>query len=102
MKKRLGSKLLRINLTTGKILIEQIPIEDRKLYLGGRVLGVKYLYEELGALTDPLSADNKIFISAGPLTGTTAPSTGRYIIQTKSPQTGLYLCSLSGGHFALN
>jgi aldehyde:ferredoxin oxidoreductase len=99
MEKRLGSRLLRINLTTGKIFIEQIPIEDRKLYLGGRVLGAKYLYEELDALTDPLSADNKIFISVGPLTATTAPSTGRYIIQTKSPQTGLYLCSVSGGHF---
>jgi len=99
MQERLGSKLLRIDLTTGKISTEEIPIEDRKLYLGGRVLGAKYLYQELDALTDPLSADNKIFISAGPLTGTMAPSTGRYILQTKSPQTGLYLCSLSGGHF---
>lgn len=93
------SKLLRVNLTTGKIDRDIIPEEDLQLYIGGRALGAKYIYKELESGIDPLSADNKLYFSAGPLTGTGTPSTGRYIIHTKSPQTGLYLCTLSGGHF---
>lgn len=93
------SKLLRVNLTTGDINREVISQEDLRMYIGGRALGAKYLYREVQRGIDPLSADNKLYFSAGPLTGTGTPSTGRYIIHTKSPQTGLYLCTLSGGHF---
>ena len=91
--------LFRVNLSNKEVLKESILGEDVEMYLGGRVLGAKMLYKELPAAIDPLSPENKLFISAGPLTGTTTPSTGRYVIQTKSPQTGLYLSTLSGGHF---
>ncbi|MBW1803991.1 MAG: aldehyde ferredoxin oxidoreductase, partial [Deltaproteobacteria bacterium] len=99
MSEKRESVLFRVDLGTRKVSRESIPGDDIDMYLGGRVLGAKILYEELPAGIDPLSPENKLLISAGPLTGTTTPSTGRYVIQTKSPQTGLYLSTLSGGHF---
>jgi len=89
----------RVNLSSREVKKESIPADDIEMYLGGRVLGARVLYKELAAGIDPLSRENKLLISAGPLTGTKTPSTSRYVIQTKSPQTGLYLCSLSGGLF---
>ena len=67
--------LFRVNLSNKEVLKESIPGEDVEMYLGGRVLGAKMLYKELPAAIDPLSPENKLFISAGPLTGTTTPST---------------------------
>ena len=91
--------LVRVNLTERQWEKEPIGGEIVRQYLGGRLLGNKYLYEEVAPRIDPLSPENKLFFSAGLLTGTTAPSAGRYALHCKSPQTGLYLCTLSGGYF---
>ena len=91
--------LLRVNLTSRKIVQEIVPENDLQMFLGGRVLGDHYLYREVHPGIDPLSPDNKLFFSTGPLTGTKAPGSSRYIVHTKSPLTGLYLNSLAGGYF---
>jgi aldehyde:ferredoxin oxidoreductase len=69
------------------------------MFLGGRVLGDIYMYNELSPGIDPLSPANKLFFGTGPLTGTNVPGSSRYIIHTKSPLTGLYLNGLAGGYF---
>jgi len=76
-----------------------IPDEDVQMFLGGRVLGDMLLYNEVAAGIDPLSPQNKLLFCTGPLTGTNAPGSPRYIVHTKSPLTGLYLSSLAGGYF---
>lgn len=58
-----------------------------------------YYYREIAADTEPLSPENKLFFFTGPLTGVRLPSTTKFNMATKSPQTGLYLCSNSGGDF---
>ncbi|MFC2020154.1 aldehyde ferredoxin oxidoreductase family protein, partial [Chloroflexota bacterium] len=62
-------------------------------------LAVRILYDEVAPGTDPLGPDNILLISQGPLSGTTAPSSGRYEIVTLSPQTGIYLRTNGGGFF---
>ncbi len=69
------------------------------MFLGGKGLGTAYLLKELSPGIDPLGPDNKLIITAGPLTGTIAPSSSRFEIITKSPLTGIYLSCNSGGHF---
>ena len=91
--------LLRVDLTTRKIDREMIPEEDVQMFLGGRVLGDMLLYNELAAGIDPLSPQNKLIFGTGPLAGTSAPGSPRYIVHSKSPLTGLYLSSLAGGYF---
>lgn len=90
---------LRVNLTTGTITTEDFPRDLAKKYLGGRGLATKMLYDEVDPKVDPLSPENKLFFAAGPLTNTTAPTGGRYMVVTKSPLTGLVASSNSGGFF---
>lgn len=92
--------LLRVNLSTGKISEEEIPEEILRKFVGGRGLGVKILTDEVDPKIDPFSEKNKMIFAVGPLTRTTAPTSGRYEVIFKSPLTGTICNSNSGGHFA--
>ena len=91
--------ILRVNLTTGAIAKERTNLQDAKLFLGARGLGVKILTDEVDPKVDPLSPANKIIFAPGPFSGTSAPSGGRYHVVTKSPLTGAIAGSNSGGSF---
>jgi len=92
-------KLLRVNLSEGLVKEELIPPRLMHKYVGGKGLGAYYLYKELRAKTNPLGPDNKLIFMAGPLTGI-MPSCTRYAVVTKSPLTGVYADSFSGGNFS--
>ncbi|MFX0100999.1 MAG: aldehyde ferredoxin oxidoreductase family protein [Candidatus Hodarchaeota archaeon] len=93
-------RLLRVNLTTRKFQVEEIPEDILKSTIGGKGLGSKILLEEVKAKIDPLGPDNKIIFVGGPLTGTNFPTGNRYGILYKSPLTGTYAESYSGGGVA--
>jgi aldehyde:ferredoxin oxidoreductase len=67
--------------------------------MGGKGVGAKILFDRLPVRCDPLAADNILVFATGPLTGTLAPSSGRFEVCTKSPATGLWLDSNCGGYF---
>lgn len=90
-------KIARINLNTGEIKIEKLDTELARKFIGGRGLGTKMLYDEGVATVDPLSPENKLIYITGPMTGSGSPSSGRYMVVTKSPLTGMIACSNSGG-----
>ena len=90
-------KVLRVNLTTGNISTEELSTELSKAFIGGRGLGGKMLADEIPAGIDALSEENKLFFITGPLTGTAAPTGGRYMVVTKSPLNNVIASSNSGG-----
>jgi len=92
-------KLLRINLTTRQHVIEDIVAKDFQYFLGGRGLGALWYWREIGANVEPLTAENKIGLFTGPLTGAPLVSTTKFQVATKGPETGHYLCSNSSGYF---
>ncbi len=92
-------KLLRVNLTAGTCTSEPLNMQWADEYLGSRGLASKYLVSEIDPKVDPLSPDNKMIMSTGPLTGTLASTGGRYTVVTKGPLTGAIACSNSGGFF---
>jgi aldehyde:ferredoxin oxidoreductase len=92
-------KVLRVNLTTGECTPEPLNMEWADQYLGSRGLGTKYYVEEVDPKVDPLSPENKMIMTTGPLTGTMASTGGRYSVVTKGPLTGAIACSNSGGFF---
>ncbi|WP_456434396.1 aldehyde ferredoxin oxidoreductase family protein [Thermosulfuriphilus sp.] len=94
-----AGRLLKVNLSTGEIKTEEIPEDLFRKYLGGRGLGTKLLFDLMDPGVDPLGAENLLIFATGPLTGTPAPTGGRYMVLCKSPLTGLIACSNSGGHF---
>ncbi|MHA1580628.1 MAG: aldehyde ferredoxin oxidoreductase family protein [Candidatus Freyarchaeota archaeon] len=96
---RYKGTILRVNLSAGAIKTEPIPDELVRKYVGGRGLSAKILYDELDPKVDPLSPDNKLIFAVGPLTGTNAPSGGRYEVSCKSPLTGTITGANSGGQW---
>jgi len=92
-------RILRVDLTNETISVEEIDPEVAKDFLGGRGWAIKYLYDEVDPTVDPLSPENKLFFTTGPLTGTPAPTGNRYMITTKAPLTGAISCSNSGGMY---
>jgi len=90
--------VLRVNLTSGRIAPEPLNMAWAQDYLGQRGLATKYFYEEIDPRVDPLSPDNKLIMTTGPLTGTMASTGGRYSVVTKGPLTGAIACSNSGGY----
>ncbi len=91
--------ILRINLTERIITKERFPEESANLYIGGRGLATKMLVDEVDPNVDALSPENRLYFATGPLTNTTAPTGGRYMVITKSPLTNLVASSNSGGFF---
>jgi len=92
-------RLLRVNLTNGKIETERLSEETIRDFLGGKCLGAKILYEELEPGIDPLGPDNKLVFAAGPLTGALFPGNSRYVVMAKSPITGGWGESHAAGFF---
>jgi len=92
-------KFLRVDLTKSKITVEDIDPKIAKDFIGGRGMGVKYLYDEIDPMVDALSPDNKLLMVTGPLTGTGAPAGNRYMVVTKSPLTGAIANSSAAGAF---
>jgi len=94
-----ANKILRVNLDGGTCESEALNTEWANKYLGQRGLATKYFVEEVDPNVDPLSPDNKLIFATGPLTGTAAPTSGRWSVITKGPLTGAIACSNSGGFF---
>ena len=91
-----ANKIARIDLGTGAIEYESIDKEDALKYVGGRGLGIKFLFDN-GPEVEPLSPDNILCVMVGPLTGTRARMSGRVCVVTKSPLTGTCADSHMGG-----
>ncbi|MBW1935128.1 MAG: aldehyde ferredoxin oxidoreductase family protein [Deltaproteobacteria bacterium] len=92
-------KILRVNLTDQTAKEEQLPVDTARDFIGGAGFGIKYLYDEVPAGTDPLGPDNKLIFAPGPFSGTTIPCASRMAVTGKSPLTGAVGMALTGGYF---
>ncbi|MBW2060591.1 MAG: aldehyde ferredoxin oxidoreductase [Deltaproteobacteria bacterium] len=88
-------KILRVNMSDLKTVLEELP-EEWKI-LGGRGLSAKILKAEMPPEADPLGEQARLIIAGGPLAGTLAPSCGRVSVGAKSPLTLGIKESNSGG-----
>jgi len=94
-------KVLMIDLSTCKTSEYPWSDSDRELYLGGKIAAAKILYDNIQSAIDPLSPENLLVITTGPLSGTGAPSSSRFNISTISPLTGFIASSNCGGNFGM-
>lgn len=92
-------KLLLVNLSTGEISAEPLDESMLRQFVGGAGFGARYLFDRMEQTTEPLSPANPLLFMTGPLVGTAAPLCGRYEVCARSPQTGLWGESNSGGRF---
>ena len=96
------NRLLRINLSKQKTTVEPIPESVLRSYLGGKGLGTYLLLKENPPRIDPFSPQNHLIFTLGPLADTPFYGSSRYAVFTKSPQTGIYSESYSGGKITLS
>jgi aldehyde:ferredoxin oxidoreductase len=91
-----ANRIVHVDLNQGTVEYKPIPEEWALKYIGGRGLGVKYVFEN-GPKVDPLSPENILCFMNGPLTGTEVNLSGRMALVTKSPLTGTVTDSHHGG-----
>ncbi len=92
-------KSLEVDLTKKEVKITDLNEEWARMFIGGKGLGARLLYESVKPGLDPLASGNPFIFITGPLTATSAPTSGRWAVVTKSPHTGIFLDSQVGGHF---
>ena len=95
-----AGRLLRVDLSSGKTWVESLDEARARRYLGGRGLGARILMDEVPEGCDPLGPENRLVFAMGPLAGTFAPGSGRYVIVAKSPATGVFGEAYTGGFVA--
>lgn len=91
-------ELLHVDLTTGKIWRE--PTGEQRRFIGGRGLNAGLLFKLLKPGTDPLGPENVLIFSTGPVAGSLAPASARYNVSARSPLTGYFGDSNSGGFWS--
>ncbi len=92
-------KVLRVNLSKRKYVIEDLRKDLIEKFVGGRGFICKILFEELYRGVDPLGPDNKVIFATGPLTGLPIPGSGKCVVGCKSPESGGYCDGNFGGYF---
>ncbi len=80
-----SNRVLEIDLTAKKFEVTEISKKDLEMYLGGKGIGLKLLYDRMQPGVDPLGPDNMIAITMGVILGSGAPCSGRFEAVTKSP-----------------
>jgi len=90
---------LEVDLTSGRVAKQPLRKDIAAKYIGGRGFTSRLLYEELKPEIEPFSPENPLIFATGPLTGTIAPSSCRYLTAARSPLTRVLGDSNSGGHF---
>lgn len=92
------NKVAVVNLTDSSVSYIEPTADTYKLFIGGIGLGAKFLYEMTRPNVDPLSPDNIIVFSIGPIEGLALASAARMAAVFKSPLTGFFGESLCGGY----
>ncbi len=94
-------KILRVDLSSGKISSEEIDPQMAQEYIGGAGFATKIIYDEVPAETEPLGGDNRLVFMTGPVTGTRFPTSGRFVVAAKSPLTGMLTTAASSGFWGV-
>lgn len=95
-----AGKILRVDLSAGSVTTEPLPEDWKRNYLGGSGINDRILWNEVPPEVEPLSPENRLIFGVGPLAGTLVPLGSRIHVTTRSPLTGIFGDSNSGGFFS--
>lgn len=94
-----NGKILRVDLSSGKISVDEPDEVFYRRYIGGRSLALYYLLNEMEPGVDPLGPDNLLIFAPSVLTGAPIQGVSRFSVACKSPLTGTYGEGEAGGHW---
>ncbi len=97
-----ANKVIKIDLSTQTITDYPWTDKDKELYLGGKIMAAKIISDFISKPFDPLSEENIVVISTGPLNAMGCPSSSRFNVSSISPITNLLTSSNCGGNFGMH
>lgn len=97
-----AGQILTIDLTKEEIKKEPLDLDMARKFLGGFGLNCKLVWDRLNPEVDPHAPDNTIFMSMGPLLGTSAPAANKHSVISKWPSNGTISTGTAGGDFGIN
>ena len=98
----IAGKILRVDLSTGKIWNETFTSREWREYLGGVGIGAKILYEEVPKGADWDHPDNRLVLATGPLAGMPVWGTGGLTVITRGAMTNGATSTQANGFFGSN
>ncbi|MDI6771612.1 MAG: aldehyde ferredoxin oxidoreductase family protein [bacterium] len=101
MMRGFAGKVLRVDLTSRTIHVDQPDEEFYRTYLGGAGFVSYYLFKEVPRGIDAFDPQNKLIFALGPMTGLAMPGATRNCVGAKSPLSGGYSKSEGGGFFPM-
>jgi len=97
MPKGFNGKILRVDLSSETMSVEEPQKAIYARYLGGGSLALYYLLRELKPKSDPLGPENILIFAGSVIAGTPAAGLSRFSVAAKSPLTGGYGEAEAGG-----
>jgi aldehyde:ferredoxin oxidoreductase len=92
-----NGKILHVDLTAGRLEVEEPGEGFFRKYLGGSALGLYYALKLIPAGADPLGPENVLVLSLGVTTGAPVSGQSRVTATAKSPLTGAIGDAQAGG-----
>ena len=92
-------RILHVNLSTGKLDVEQPDEAFYRLYFGGSALAMYYLLHHMPAGVNPFDPENILVFTLSVLTGAPISGQSRLTTVAKSPLSGVIGDSQAGGFF---
>ncbi len=93
-------RTLHVDLSTLKVTEKPVTQQMKDVFVGGRGFGLWYLWNAIKPTTKWNDPENDIVISPGPIGGNTQyPGSGKSLVVTLSPATGIPIDSNVGGYF---
>lgn len=93
------NRILQIDLNSGRQDIVSLEKGTWLNYVGGSALAARLFADTDGLISDPLSPANPLLVMTGPMVGTSFPGSSRFVMCARSPLTGIWGESTSGGFF---
>ena len=94
-----AGRLLRIDLTSGKIDVQTLDEITARKYVGGASLGIRIIYDEVDPAGEWSDPENRLFLGSGPLGGTRVGGSGSIAAVTRGAMTNGIASSQANGWF---
>lgn len=99
MARSFHNKILRVNLTTGTLTVEEPGAVFFRRAMGGWNIIAEVLLKEVPKGADPLGPENRLVFAPGILTGLAVSGVDRNAVGAKSPLTGGFGAAEVGGYW---